>query len=310
MSGTGPYHEGPSTVKPSRQPPYEPHSRTTALPQAGGRGSPLPAAKRGVLSAWQEEDDKNERSLEYDGDSVDEGYGGLTEEPSERSEFMHSHVRKHTRQNLHQKKAALVTSSDKAEYEDVRSPSRHEVGRHTTVVKQSARRREKEESRHEVNNSVNRNQSKRPSSAKHGMRGAHVNSMHEIKKQVPRHYDMSPFDATVEDYDREWENVLLEATGGVEVGQRAEQRRSSPREIFSGLKGSGDLWGLRDDWGPRATERRYSHVRIPALTNLGQCVQNAKWNVCDHSKRIWLKQSSCVGSAPAAAEAAHSTGCE
>lgn len=89
-------------------------------------------------------------------------------------------------------------------------------------------------------------------------------------KEAPRHRDLSPFDATVEDHDREWENVLLEATGGAEVGQRAGQHRSGAGEAPLGPKGAndgyGEAWGFRDEWGEQGTERTYSQVCLHLST--------------------------------------------
>ena len=173
---------------------------------------------------------------------------------------MHAQNRRHAHPTS-QNNTTYIDSSDEDALEDYRHLSGQEaVGRRQNLVRSNAISKE-EACMH--NADMMRGHARRPDATQIKKDGARVKKM--PSRQAPRKQALSPFDANVEDHDREWENVLLEATGGVEVGSQGGQRRSGGGEAPYGAKGAGltssDAWGLRDDWGERATERSYSQVR-------------------------------------------------
>ena len=237
-----PYYSRPSTAKLSRQPPHNSSHDRAARPQHGARPATV---SESVHNTWLE--DEYEREYEY-ADSADDMHTYVSQEPpsrsKERSARMHARVRQYARP-VSQKSATYIDSPDEDEYEDYHHLSGQEHTRtrrnlvnHSPIEEVSMR-----------NTDVTRGHARRADVRRSAKGSTCVKKMHA--RQAPQQRPLSPFDSNIEDNDREWENVLLEATGGIEVGQRAGQRKHGGGvAAFEGKgagHGGGNAWGLSDE---------------------------------------------------------------
>lgn len=208
-----------------------------------------------VRSTWTGDESGSEH--QYAGDSADDlhEHGALESPRGYRDHAELKHLRKHA-QNQPKKKPQkdrfLHTSSDEDDYEAYMQSSRARVAdRHPQNI-----------TKHETDGGHYEQGMHHALKGRVRDGGANLNrgAACEVRVRLNhgvRRRDLSPFDANVEDYEREWEHVLLEATGGAQLGQQTGGRKSRPGESTDAY---GEAWGLREDWGDRRTESGYSQV--------------------------------------------------